>query len=101
MAQSDLDTFADNEVGFKTAQEVVDTYGPDGLLEANAAAAAAAGVRRASFIDYDEALTNYTDRDDIESLAARADRERPDHFSDADWVRASAASGSASEPSDV
>lgn len=93
-------TMPDNERAAKTAQEVVGQYGPDGLDAENKAAADAAGVRTAAFIDYDVALDNYTARDDVESLAARASRERPNAFSDADWVRAAAGTSSASEPAD-
>lgn len=101
MARNDLTNYPDNEVEAKTAQEVAaDQSVDDGLLADNQAAAQAAGVRDAAFIDYDEAMVNYTDREDIESLAARATRERPDAFSDADWVRAAAGTSSASEPSD-
>jgi hypothetical protein len=100
MARNDLDDYKDTEVEAKTAQEAVAVDGPDGLAADNAAAAQAAGVRRASFIDYDEALTNYTAREDIEGLAARATRERPDSFADADWIRAAAGTASASEPQD-
>lgn len=99
MAQSDLDNYQDNEKTAKTASENYN-YGPT-VIDANAAAAAeAAGVRRASQIDYEEALQELTARDDIESLASYNARTYPETFGDADFVRAAAGTGSASEPSD-
>lgn len=100
MAQSDLNSYVDNEKVAQTASQEIQPYGPN-VVDADAAAAAqAAGVIRASFIDYDVALNEYTTRDDIESLAAYNARTRPVHFSDADYVRARAGSASASEPHD-
>lgn len=100
MAQTDLDNYKDNEREAKEAAETLEPYGQN-IVDAEAKAAAdAAGVRRASQIDYEEALIAYTDRDDIESLAAYNARTYPDTFADANYVRAEAGSGSAAEPSD-
>lgn len=100
MAQSDLDDYVEDTTPAKTAQDNIAPYGPNVVDEAAKDAADAAGVRRAAFIDYEEALQNYTDREDIESLAAYNARTYPETFGDADYLRAEAGSGSASEPSD-
>lgn len=72
----------------KTAEEVVAEYPQDTVSTAAAAAADSANVRRPEYIDYDEALTNYESRPDVETLAHRRAREAGDQFSDTDFVRA-------------
>lgn len=89
MAQSDLDSMAiakENEAP-KTASEQLAGLGED-INDVNAAeAAAAAGVIRASFINYDVALDAYAARDDVEDLAHKNARDFPSDFSDASFMR--------------
>lgn len=90
MAQSDLNAMQtgnrqaadpveaeDNLVGF--GESIVDT--------AAKAAAAAAGVRYAAFINYDVALDAYAARDDVEDLAHKNARDMPEDFADASFMR--------------
>lgn len=60
-----------------------------------AAAAAAAGVYNAAFIDYANALEAYESRSDVETLAHKNARNAPDTFADADFMR-SVAGGTSS-----
>lgn len=64
------------------------------------AAAYAAGVSNAAFIDYAEALEEFQSRDDIETLADRRAREYGADFADADFMRRRAynADGSVTAP---
>lgn len=54
---------------------------------ANRAAAHAAGVKRASQIHYAEALGNYEDREDVETLASTRSRAFPASFDEAEYMR--------------
>ena len=74
----------------KTAKDVIDEVGGGStVLEDEAKAKAdTANVRNIQYRNYDAALTNYENRDDIESLAHRRAREAGDQFSDTDFVRA-------------
>ena len=89
MAQEDLDTMAvakENEAP-KTAADQLQGLGED-INDVNAAeAAAAAGVLRASFINYDVALDAYAARDDVEDLAHKNARDIPSDFADASFMR--------------
>lgn len=89
MAENDVDNMPADTREPKTASENLEGYGESFTDVENKAAAQAAGVIDAAYIDYDEALDAYQNRDDIEDLAHRAARERPDNFSDADFMRAS------------
>lgn len=72
----------------KTAQEVAASVGPDNAVDdAAAAAAEAAGVRSAAFVDYATALEAYEDRSDVENMATRLTREVGPDFAAADWSR--------------
>jgi hypothetical protein len=74
----------------KTAQEVAASVGPNNEVEDAAnAAAEAAGVRSAAFVDYAEALAAYEDRSDVENMATRLTREIGPDFAAADWARES------------
>lgn len=96
MAQSDLDSMAADTRSFKTATEQLEGFGEEVNDVENKAAAEAAGVLDAAYIDYDEALTAYEARDDIEDLAQKNARDIPSDFSDADFMRASAGGASSS-----
>jgi hypothetical protein len=96
MAAEDLADMKDDTNTYKTAQESVADFGPLASDEQNAAAAAAAGVKDASMIDYDVALDAYAARPDIESLARRRARDFPETFADAAFMRASVEPGSSS-----
>lgn len=72
----------------ETAQEALARTGPiTEVIEANAKAAADAGVIDAAFVDYAHALENYESRPDVETLAARRAREVGGSFHDADFRR--------------
>jgi hypothetical protein len=88
MAQSDLDAMV--VVGTddpKTAEDNIGGLGPEANDVENAAAAAAHGVWRASFINYDVALDKYAARDDVEDLAHKNARDIPADFADASFMR--------------
>lgn len=87
MAAEDLAGMKDDTNTYKTAQEVVADAGPLQNDLDNAAAAAAAGVKDAAYIDYDVALDNYAARPDIESLERRRARDFPETFADAAFMR--------------
>lgn len=98
MAQSDLDTMVvvktDDAV---TAADNLVGYGESPNDVENKAAAAAAGVLDAAYINYDVALDKYAARDDVEDLAHKNARDIPDDFADASFMRTvdgSAGSGS-------
>lgn len=88
MAQSDLDSMVvvktDNPV---TAADNLVGYGESANDIENKAAAAAAGVRDAAFINYDVALDRYAARDDIEDLAHKNARDIPRDFAEASFMR--------------
>lgn len=75
MAQSDLDAMVVVKTDAPlTAQDNTEGLGPEANDVENAAAAAAHGVWRASFINYDVALDAYAAREDVESLQRKAVR---------------------------
>lgn len=89
MAQTDLDSMAvaKDNVAPLTAADQLQGLGED-INDVNAAAAAAAaGVKRASFINYDVALDAYAARDDVETLAEKNARDIPADFADASFMR--------------
>lgn len=74
----------------KTAQEVAVGVGPDNQVNDDAAAAAeAAGVSSAAFIDYEAGLAAYEARSDVENMATRLTREVGPDFDAAHWARQS------------
>jgi hypothetical protein len=89
MAQNDVDNMQPDNREPKTAEEQLEGYGESFTDVENKAAAQAAGVIDAAYIDYDEALDAYQGRDDIEDLDHRRARDFPADFSDADFMRAS------------
>jgi len=88
MAQSDLDDMVvvktDDAV---TAEEQLVGYGESPNDVENEAAAAAAGVLNAAFINYDVALDKYAARDDVEDLTHKNARDIPADFADASFMR--------------
>lgn len=93
MAKEDLDNMQPGERQAKPAVEATDNlvgYGESINDIENRAAAEAAGVRDAAYIDYDVALDNYAARDDVESLARRRARDFPEDFADAAFMRSNA-----------
>jgi len=88
MAQSDLDSMVvvktDDPV---TAADQLEGFGESPNDVENRAAAAAAGVLNAAFINYDVALDKYAARDDIEDLAHKNARDIPSDFKDASFMR--------------
>lgn len=71
----------------RTAQEVAADLGPSTVDTDAAAAAEAAGVRSAAFVNYDADLTAYEARSDVENMATRLTREIGPDFAAADWSR--------------
>lgn len=98
MAQSDLDAMVVSKQDPPlTAYDQTANIGPEANDAENKAAAAAAGVLRASFINYDVALDAYAARDDVEDLAHKNARDMPADFADASFMRTvSGAAGSGS-----
>lgn len=90
MGQADLDAM---QTGVRQAADPVEAednlvgYGEQINDVENAAAAAAAGVKNAAFINYDVALDAYAARDDVEDLAHKNARNHPDDFADASFMR--------------
>lgn len=70
-------TAADNLVGYGASENDVE----------NKAAAQAAGVIDAAYINYDLALDAYQARSDIEDLARKNARNNPADFGDASFMR--------------
>lgn len=98
MAQEDLDAMVVVKTDEpNTAEDNLVGLGPEANDVENAAAAAAAGVWRASFINYDVALDRYAARDDVEDLAHKNARDMPADFASASFMRTtSGAAGSGS-----
>jgi hypothetical protein len=69
------------------ADEQLDKFGESPNDTENRAAAEAAGVRDAAFINYDVALDAYAARDDVESLQRKNARDMPADFADASFMR--------------
>jgi len=89
MAQADLDAMIVVKTDSpKTAAQNLEGYGETSSDLENKAKAKAANVQHAGFIGYDEALTRYANRPDMEDLAHKNARDQPDEFSDADFMRA-------------
>jgi len=88
MAQSDLDSMVVVKTDdATTASEQLANFGEEINDTEAKAAAAAAGVRYAAFINYDVALDRYAARDDIEDLAHKNARDMPADFADASFMR--------------
>lgn len=87
MAQADLDAMPVAEKPVVTAADNLVGYGESVNDVENAAAAAAAGVIDAAYINYDVALDAYASRDDIESLDRKNKRDAPADFADASFMR--------------
>ena len=88
MAQEDLDAMVVGGRGTaKTAEDNLAGLGPEVNDVENAAAAEAAGVLRASFINYDVALEAYEARSDVEELANKNARDMPADFAEAGFMR--------------
>lgn len=88
MAQEDLDNMVVVKTDDpKTAFDNIAEWENDIINEENAAAAAAAGVKDAAFINYDVALDAYAARDDVEPLAEKNARDMPADFADASFMR--------------
>ena len=99
MAKEDYNV-ADRTIESLTAGEKVqETVYENPDVDAKAAADAA-GVSSAAFVDYATALNAYQARDDIETLADRRAREYGDTFADGDFMRQNAynADGTAATP---
>lgn len=90
MAKSDMDTMrVSRQEEPRTAYDnIADVHESPNDVE-NREAAAAAGVKRASFIDYDVALDAYAARPDVEDLQHKNARNNPVDFDDADFMRSS------------
>lgn len=88
MAQSDLDTMVvvKTDAPVEAADNLVG-YGESPNDTENKAAAAAAGVINAAYINYDVALDAYAARGDVETLARKNARNAPADFADASFMR--------------
>lgn len=84
---TNLDSMVVVEKATVTATQQLVGFGPSENDTENAAAAAAHGVLRASFINYDKALDAYAARDDIEDLAHKNKRDNPQDFADGSFMR--------------
>ena len=101
MAQSDLDSMSVKDTAPKTAYDNISEWVESPNDVENRAAAKAAGVKDAAYIDYDVALENYESRPDIENLARKNARNNPQTFADAAFMRsvdADAIDGGSSAP---
>ena len=87
MAQADLDTMAGDNRTIATAEDNLVGYGEQVNDTENRAAAEAAGVIDAAYINYDVALDAYAARPDIEDLAHKNARDMPADFADASFMR--------------
>lgn len=89
MAQEDLDTMViAKDYPAKTALDNIQGEGEAINDVENRAAAEAAGVKDAAFINYDVALDNYAARVDVEDLAHKYARNMPADFAEASFMRA-------------
>lgn len=89
MAREDLDDMVVVKTDApKTAAENLVGYGETDSDLDNKQKALDANVQHAGFIDYDEALSIYAARPDMEDLAHKNARDMPQEFSDADFMRA-------------
>jgi hypothetical protein len=88
MAQEDLDAMPVVKTDEpKTAYDNIGEWVESPNDVENREAAAAAGVKDASFIGYEAALEDYESRPDIETLAQKNARNNPDTFADAAFMR--------------
>ena len=90
MAQSDLDAMVTGKRQAAAPVEAEDQlvgYGESANDAENRAAAQAAGVISAAFINYDVALDSYAARDDVEDLAHKNARNIPRDFAEASFMR--------------
>lgn len=90
MAQEDLDNMpqTDKNQPAKTALDNLSEWHESPNDVENRAAAEAAGVKDAAYINYDVALDAYAARVDVEDLAHKNARDIPSDFADADFMRA-------------
>lgn len=100
MAQSDLDAMPVVKTDApRTAQDNIAEWNESPNDVENRAAAAAAGVKDAAFIGYEDALTAYEAREDVEPLAEKNARDIPTTFADAAFMReAPGGAGGSSAP---
>lgn len=87
MAQEDLDNMPVATKPVVTAEDNLVGYGESANDAENRAAAQAAGVIDAAYINYDVALDAYEARADIETLARKQTRNAPADFGDASFMR--------------
>lgn len=87
MAQEDLDTMPVAEKPVVTAEDNLVGYGESVNDTENRAAAQAAGVIDAAYINYDVALDAYAARPDVEDLTHKNARNHPADFADASFMR--------------
>lgn len=88
MAQADLDAMAMAKTEAPaTAGDNIGEFGESPNDVENRAAAEAAGVKDAAFINYDVALDAYAARDDVEPLAEKNSRDMPADFAEASFMR--------------
>lgn len=89
MAQEDLDSMpVAKDFPAKTALDNLSEWHDSPNDVENRAAAEAAGVKDAAYINYDVALDAYASRVDVEDLAHKNARDIPSDFADADFMRA-------------
>jgi hypothetical protein len=88
MAQEDLDNMPVVKTdAAKTAYDNIGEWVESPNDVENREAAAAAGVKDASYIGYEAALEDYEARADVETLAQKNARNNPDDFADAAFMR--------------
>lgn len=88
MAQEDLDNMVVVKTDDpKTAQANIAEWAESPNDVENRAAAEAAGVKDAAFINYDVALDAYAAREDVEPLAEKNSRDMPADFAEASFMR--------------
>jgi hypothetical protein len=89
MAKEDLDAMVVVKTDDpKNAADQLVGYGESANDVENAQKAKDANVQHAGFIGYDEALSRYAARPDMEDLAHKNARDMPAEFSDQDFMRA-------------
>lgn len=89
MAQEDLDNMPVVKTDEpRTAYDNIGEWNEQPNDVENREAAAAAGVKDASYIGYETALEAYEAREDVETLAEKNARDMPETFGDAAFMRA-------------
>lgn len=79
---------------YDSAQDVVNEQTTDNSVDADAAArAAAAGVDHVAYVNYAQAMTNYQNRTDVETLADRRLRENAATFAEQNKFRGTGQAG--------